>query len=66
MKNIKYEFHVTCLEKKENGTAVILFEDYKIGYQDKEALSEDDELNYRLLKKIETVEAINDELTSPF
>lgn len=56
---------ITAIDSREDGTAVILFEDYQVNYEDDLLLGVDDQLGYRLAKKIQTIEAINEQASSP-
>ncbi len=58
---------ITAIESRDDGTAVTLFEDYQLDYDDKDHLyNADDTLNEKVYDKIEEVEKINNETSRPF
>jgi hypothetical protein len=57
---------ITAIDSNEDGTALTLFEDYQIGYENKDILVLDNRLSIRIADKIEEVELINEQATSPF
>ena len=50
----------------EGDTAVTLFEDYQLKYEDKHTMLLDEELTRKIMDKINEVEIINNKATSPF
>lgn len=60
------KLYITAIDSREDGTAVTLFEDYQLQYEDKESLGGADEISARVYEKIETIEKINNETTRPF
>ena len=57
---------ITAIDSREDGTAVTLFEDYQIGYEDKHAMLQDENMTRKIMDKINNVEFINDQISSPF
>jgi len=57
---------ITAMESNEDGTALTLFEDYKIGYADKHEMLLDEELTRKIMDKINSVELINEQASSAF
>lgn len=56
------KLYITAIESKPDGTAVTLFEDYVVtGKQ-----IEQSDLHEIIYKKIEEIETINNQTTSPF
>ena len=60
------KLYITAIESREDGTAVRIFEDYKLVYGDKHEMLQDEEMTRKIMDKINDVEAINDEITRPF
>ena len=60
------KLYITAIETKDNGQAVTLFEDYKLGYEDKHTMLQDEEITRKIMDKINEAELINDKVTSPF
>lgn len=60
------KLYITAIESREDGTAVRIFEDYKLVYVDKHEMLQDEEMTRKIMDKINEVEAINDEITRPF
>ncbi len=59
------KLYITAIESNEDGTAVTLFEDYQVLYSSNEDIAMDDDLGDRLAQKIEEVEAVNNQTSSP-
>lgn len=57
---------ITAIDSRENGTAVTLFEDYQVLYSSLEDLRLDETFSERVADKLEEVEKINNQTTSPF
>lgn len=49
-----------------NDKGVQLFDDYTVMYQSVEELGNDGDLAYRLMEKVQEVEAINQQISEPF
>ena len=60
------KLYITAIDSRENGTAVTLFEDHLVTYTEKEYVGEDTELGQEIFNKIEAVEKINNQTSSPF
>lgn len=58
---------ITAIESRDDGTAVTLFEDYKISYDDKYDVyaNPKKELSKLVYEKIEQVEEINESASEP-
>lgn len=63
------KLYITAIETKDNGQAVTLFEDYLLTFGNKEDIDFKHEMfniNNKVAEKIEEVEKINKQETSPF
>lgn len=62
------KLYITAIDSRENGTAVTLFEDLQVTYDDKYDVygNLNKELSKLVFEKIEQVEKINEEVTTPF
>ena len=63
------KLYITAIESKEDGTAVTLFEGYELGFKDKDTLiciANTLSLNEKIHSKIEYVEKINNQQSTPF
>jgi hypothetical protein len=60
------KIYITAIDSRDNGTAVTLFEDYQVNYSSSDDIKLDETLGERLADKIEEVEKINNQVTSPF
>lgn len=56
------KLYITCIESNPDGTAVTLFEDYKVGAGDLQTL----DLTQLVLNKIEEVELSNEGASTTF
>lgn len=63
---MKYKLYITAREVKDNGQAVTIFEDALFNFVDAEQLRLNTKLQSQLAEKIEEVEKINNQVTSPF
>ena len=59
------KLYITVRET-DGDKAVDLFEDYQLAYEDKHAMLQDEELTRKIMDKINEVEIINNQITSPF
>lgn len=57
---------ISCIDSREDGTAVTIFEDFQLNYKDKESILEREDINDKIFNKIYEVEKINEEITRPF
>lgn len=57
---------ITAVESRPDGTAVTIFEDYLVTRKDVEELRDFDQLAFEIADKIEAVELINEQASSPF
>lgn len=60
------KIYITAIESRPDGTAVTLFEDYQLNYEDRFELSLEPTMEKLVFAKIEEFEAINKQVTSPF
>ena len=57
---------ITAIDSREDGTAVTLFEDFEqTGYENADEIEFSDFLQRNIAQKIRTVEAINEQDSSP-
>lgn len=57
---------ITAIDSREDGTAVTLFEDFEqTGYENADDIEFSDFLQRNIAQKIRTVEAINEQDSSP-
>lgn len=59
------KLYITAIESNLDGTAITLFEDYCVGYGSKEEI-EHSSLAIKVARKIDDIEEINNQVTSPF
>lgn len=65
--NIMIKLYITAIETRPDGSAVTLFEDFHLGFQDLETLRDPIvTLNHKVADKIEEVELANEQATTPF
>lgn len=57
---------ISCIDSREDGIAVTIFEDFQLNYKDKESILEREDINDKIFNKIYEVEKINEEITRPF
>ncbi len=60
------KLYITAREVKDNGSAVTLFEDYQLAYEDEHVMYEDMLLVNKIYDKIIEVEKVNNQTTTPF
>lgn len=60
------KLYITAIESNEDGTAVTLFEDYQLRYDDKHVMLQDEDFTRKIMDKINAVELINEQASSPF
>lgn len=60
------KIYITVFETKGDGMGVKVLEDYLVTKKDIEDLRSYDTLSFQLADKLEEVEKINDEITTPF
>lgn len=61
------KLYITAIQSNKDGTAVTLFEDYLLGYENKDLLlNAEESINQKLFNKVEEVELQNQGATSPF
>lgn len=60
------KIYITVFETKGDGMGVKVLEDYLVTKKDIEDLRSYDTLSFQLADKLEKVEKINDEITTPF
>lgn len=59
------KLYITAIESNIDGTAITLFEDYLLGYDSKEEI-EHSSIGVKIARKIDDVEEVNNQTTSPF
>lgn len=60
------KLYITAIDSREDGSAVTIFEDFQRNYKSIDELRAFDLLSFDIADKIEEVQKINDQVTSPF
>lgn len=60
------KMYITAIESRDDGTAIKMFEDYEVRFEDKYGIMLAENLNEQLFNKIEEVESINEAQSKPF
>lgn len=60
------KIYITAVESRPDGTAITIFEDYQVTRKDVEELRSFDTLAFQIADKIDAVELINEQASSPF
>lgn len=61
------KLYITAIDSRDNGSAVTLFEDYQLNYENKDELFiKSHYLGDNIVKKIDEVELINEQITKPY
>lgn len=59
------KLYITAIESNPNGTAVTLFEDFKVEYETQFDLDCDDNLNEKISEQLKKVEQVKAEQSKP-
>lgn len=59
------KIYIRAVESKEDGTAVELFDDVVLGYDDKDEMLHKDNVTQHVFDRIERAEKINEEFAKP-
>lgn len=60
------KIYITAVESRPDGSAITIFEDYQVTREDIDELRSFDTLAFQIADKIEEVELINEQASSPF
>ena len=60
------KIYISVYDSKPDGSAVTIFEDYMVARKDVDELRSFDQLAFQIADKIEQVELINEQASSPF